>query len=253
MPKIKVPICHLALLGFVLVLEASCTTRNYVRQSMGPVNGRIEGLSEFVTSNGAAVRALDDRAQSSIRSAWASLEETERKATVAETNSEAAAQSVRSVNQQISQLESNFGEKIDMLDSLESVLIVTLNFKSNEAKLTNESKATLDELAGVLRDLNGYRLEISGFTDKSGDEDFNLALGQRRSESVVRYLAQQHQVPLRQMFSLGLGQAQAVDDNRTRRGRAVNRRVEIVLQKNGNEDILAGGNVTGSWKIHRPQ
>jgi outer membrane protein OmpA-like peptidoglycan-associated protein len=80
-------------------------------------------------------------------------------------------------------------------------------------------------------------LEIQGFTDKTGSRDYNLALSQRRSESVVRYFSEQHQVPLFRMFILGLGASKEIDSNKTRKGRAANRRVEITLLRSEVESL----------------
>ena len=80
-------------------------------------------------------------------------------------------------------------------------------------------------------------LEIQGFTDNKGTEDYNLVLSQKRSESVVRYLAEQHQIPLFRMFILGLGESKQIEDNMTKAGREANRRVEINLLKSEDESL----------------
>jgi outer membrane protein OmpA-like peptidoglycan-associated protein len=98
----------------------------------------------------------------------------------------------------------------------------------------------LDQLATKVKDSKGYVLEIQGFTDKTGNDRHNLGLSQGRSESVVRYLSQQHQVPLFRMFVLGLGSSKEVEDNKTRKGRAANRRVEITLLKSELESTPSG-------------
>ena len=103
--------------------------------------------------------------------------------------------------------------------------------------MTDEAKAALDGLAGKVKGTKGYVLEIQGFTDKTGTQNYNLALSQRRSESVVRYLSTQHQVPLFRMFILGLGASKEVDSNQTRQGRAANRRVELTLLRSEVESL----------------
>jgi OOP family OmpA-OmpF porin len=97
--------------------------------------------------------------------------------------------------------------------------------------LSDEAKASLDQLAGKVKGSKGYVLEIQGFTDNVGSESYNLDLSQKRSENVVRYLAQQHQIPLFRMYILGLGEGKQLEDNKTKEGRAANRRVEITLLK----------------------
>jgi hypothetical protein len=91
-----------------------------------------------------------------------------------------------------------------------------------------------------VKESKGYVLEIQGFTDKTGNDRYNLGLSQGRSESVVRYLSQQHQIPLFRMFILGLGSSKEVETNKTRKGRAANRRVEITLLKSELESTPSG-------------
>ena len=97
----------------------------------------------------------------------------------------------------------------------------------------------MDQLATKVKNSKGYVLEIQGFTDSVGADAYNLVLSQKRSENVVRYLAQQHQIPLFRMFILGLGEAKQVEDNKTKAGRAANRRVEIALLKSEVESASA--------------
>jgi OOP family OmpA-OmpF porin len=117
------------------------------------------------------------------------------------------------------------------MDSYKPVENASVKFESNHAEVGDEAKATLDQLAAKVKGSKGYVLEIQGFTDSVGTDDYNLALSQRRSENVVRYLVQQHEIPLFRMFILGLGEAKQVEDNKTKEGRAANRRVEITLLK----------------------
>ena len=91
--------------------------------------------------------------------------------------------------------------------------------------------ATLRGIAGQLR--AGDFLEIQGFTDTTGDANYNLALSERRATSVQRYLVSQN-VPLFRTEIVGLGTANPVADNGTREGRERNRRVEVRLLRAAN-------------------
>jgi outer membrane protein OmpA-like peptidoglycan-associated protein len=137
-------------------------------------------------------------------------------------------------------VENNFNQKLSNLDSYQSVDTSSINFKLNSAELNDEAKATLDQLASKVKDSKGYVLEIQGFTDKTGNDSHNFELSQERSESVVRYLSQQHQIPLFRMFILGLGSSKEVENNKTTKGRAANRRVEITLLKSALESTPSG-------------
>ena len=78
-------------------------------------------------------------------------------------------------------------------------------------------------------------VEVAGFTDNIGNVALNQALSARRVNSVVAYVADKFNVPLRRFVNpTGLGETQPVGDNDTAEGRALNRRVEIkVLQNKG--------------------
>ena len=119
-------------------------------------------------------------------------------------------------------------ERISALDDYVAQQSVTVNFKVGSAVLSPEAKAQLDQIATQASNTKGYVLEVRGFADATGDEEANRRLSQRRADAVVRYLAEQHRIPLRRIITpFGYGESQAVADNTTKEGRARNRRVEV--------------------------
>ena len=78
------------------------------------------------------------------------------------------------------------------------------------------------------RDESVY-IEIQGHTDSTGEENYNLALGERRGESVRRYLSSEGGVPLHRMAVISYGESAPIADNATSEGRAANRRVTLVV------------------------
>jgi len=105
-----------------------------------------------------------------------------------------------------------------------------VRFGFNEAELSGEASAALDEFAGpiVAENLNVY-IEIQGHTDGVGDEQYNNDLGLERAEAVRRYLNMAHQIPLHRMSVISYGESAPVADNESREGRAQNRRVVLVV------------------------
>ena len=84
------------------------------------------------------------------------------------------------------------------------------DFKLNSDDLSDSAKGELDSLASRLKaDNRNVFLEIEGHTDSSGPEAFNLVLGQRRAESVRRYLNGNHSIPLHRMSVITYGGNQA--------------------------------------------
>ncbi|MEW5976686.1 MAG: OmpA family protein [Acidobacteriota bacterium] len=224
----------LALATFV---GTGCATKKYVKQQIDPVSGRVDELTEVTKRNENAIKDVDSRAQSGIQSVQAKANEVDQKAVAADKKAQDAQQLAMNAQTKISTVETDLNQKISNIDSYKPVDTATVNFKLNQHELSDEAKAALDELAARVKGSKGYVLEVQGFTDSSGSENYNLALSQKRSDSVVRYLAQQHEIPLFRMFILGLGEAKQVEDNKTRAGRAANRRVEVTLLKSEVESM----------------
>ena len=102
-------------------------------------------------------------------------------------------------------------------------------FDFNQDKLTADGKAKLDEIAQQAKGMERYVIELQGFTDKSGSPTYNETLSEARVQAVARYMANEHQIPVRNISMLGAGYARPVADDKTREGRKMNRRVEIRL------------------------
>ena len=124
-------------------------------------------------------------------------------------------------------------ERISALDDYVPQESVAINFKVNSAVLSPQSKAQLDELATKALNAKGYVIEVSGYTDSTGSVEKNRVLSTHRADAVVRYLAENHNIPLRRIITpFGYGKSNAVADNNTREGRAQNRRVEVKILVN---------------------
>jgi outer membrane protein OmpA-like peptidoglycan-associated protein len=100
-------------------------------------------------------------------------------------------------------------------------------FKSASATLDEKGKATLENVAKTVIANKNLVLELQGFTDSVGDASYNLRLSEQRVESVLRYLVSNLKVDLYRVSKLGLGADNPADSNKTRDGRAKNRRVEV--------------------------
>jgi len=124
-------------------------------------------------------------------------------------------------------------ERISALDDYVPQTVAAVNFKTGSALLSADSKAKLDEIATKALNSKGYVIEVSGFTDTTGSINRNRALSQRRADNVIRYLVENHQIPLRRIITpYGFGETNPVAENNSREGRAQNRRVEVKLLVN---------------------
>ncbi|HVS14936.1 MAG TPA: OmpA family protein [Thermoanaerobaculia bacterium] len=107
-----------------------------------------------------------------------------------------------------------------------------VKFGFERAELNDQAKAALDEFAQPLKSENkGIYIEIQGHTDSSGEEAYNMMLGEQRAAAVRRYLNLEHGLPLHRMSVISYGEAEPAYDNATREGREKNRRVVLVVLK----------------------
>jgi len=105
-----------------------------------------------------------------------------------------------------------------------------VRFKSDKSELSKDSQSALDDFAGKVKNLNEqYFIEIQGHTDNVGGKRYNEDLGERRAEAVRRYLSKSQSLPLNRMSTISYGDSAPVAPNKTKKGRAENRRVVLVV------------------------
>lgn len=108
----------------------------------------------------------------------------------------------------------------------------TVFFAYNKAKIRRKSYKLLREVAQVFKDNTELKVRIEGHTDSRGGDRFNMKLSQARAESVRDFLVKEG-VETGRMEPKGYGETQPIADNRTKRGRTQNRRVEFVITDRG--------------------
>lgn len=99
-----------------------------------------------------------------------------------------------------------------------------VNFASGSAELTQDSKASIDELADIMKQNVNAKVAVKGYTDSTGSAAFNQQLSQKRAESVKQALLEAG-IEESRVTSEGLGEQDPVADNNTAEGRKANRRV----------------------------
>lgn len=105
----------------------------------------------------------------------------------------------------------------------------SVKFPADSSKLSKEADQRLADFADKLKNDNrNVYLEIQGHTDSRGSDTANQRLGEERAEA-VRLFMNQHGVPLNRMSTISYGKGEPVADNKTRSGRAQNRRVVLIV------------------------
>lgn len=112
----------------------------------------------------------------------------------------------------------------------QTILSLTgVNFQFDKAALTPEAQTVLDDAVAALLDTDEVvEVRVEGHTDSVGTEEYNQKLSQRRSESVVDYLVSKG-VNGSNLIAVGMGETSPVATNTTDAGRALNRRVDFIV------------------------
>ncbi|MGE8496284.1 MAG: OmpA family protein [Pseudomonas sp.] len=113
-------------------------------------------------------------------------------------------------------------------DVIQLIMPGNITFATDSAEIASSFYAPLNNLANSFRQYNQNDIEVVGHTDSTGAHAYNVALSQRRAQSVVTYLQAQG-VDVARLSSRGMGPDQPVASNATADGRAQNRRVEVTL------------------------
>jgi len=116
------------------------------------------------------------------------------------------------------------------LDALGRIAIENIYFDFGKAELLPESDEAIAEISRLLSDRPQINLYVVGHTDSVGSFEANIELSRARAEAVVRALETRHGVADGRAVPAGVGPLVPVASNATDGGRALNRRVEIVLR-----------------------
>jgi peptidoglycan-associated lipoprotein len=211
---LAVPIAALALGG------SACATKKFVNTRVGEVNDKVETVSKSL-----------EETQERTRKNEAAINETNQKVGQVDQKAEAANKAALDARSTATTAVS----KADAVDKYTKRLIyeVTLSedqggFKFGKAALPEEATKRLDEIVNQLKqNPNGAYIEVAGYTDNRGSKAYNQKLGLERAEAVRRYLYEKYQIPLHKINVISYGDENPVAPNKTKDGRAKNRRVVV--------------------------
>ena len=207
--------------------SAACATKAFVRNNVKDVNDKVDSMGRSI-----------EQTQERTRRSEGAIGEVDRKALAAQSTADAAHQAASDAGAEASAARTRaaeVGSKVDDFDQAYKRLVYTVvlsedegQFEPGKTVLPDEAKAKLDELVTKLRaDPNGAYFEVEGHTDALGPRVMNEKIGLDRAEAVKRYLFEQHQIPLHRINVISYGMDKPVASNKTREGRALNRRVVI--------------------------
>jgi outer membrane protein OmpA-like peptidoglycan-associated protein len=105
-----------------------------------------------------------------------------------------------------------------------------VQFSSNQATLNKKSTALLEKVDKVLGTLGASSVLIEGYTDSLGSPEANQAISEKRAQAVQDYLVQKGQISSSKIKAVGLGEENPISDNQTPKGRAENRRIDLLIE-----------------------
>jgi OOP family OmpA-OmpF porin len=220
------------LLATSMVASVGCASKNYVRQQTTPLINKTNELDDLTAKNTKDIKDVDTRAQAGIQAVQAKAAEVDQKALAAGQTADQAQTVATTANQRVDVLTNTVAN----LDNYRAVAETSVHFGFNKDNLTKQAKEALDQLATDVPNTKGYIVTVEGGTDSVGPSDYNYDLSQRRANSVIQYLASEHNIPAHKIYLIGLGKDKPVDSNKTTEGRAKNRRVDVRLMTNTQGD-----------------
>jgi outer membrane protein OmpA-like peptidoglycan-associated protein len=119
-------------------------------------------------------------------------------------------------------------ESVDNGEALKITFSSGILFAANSNTISESSKSMLRDFAGNLNNNPDTNISITGHTDNTGNAGYNQTLSERRAKSVYDFLSEQGVNPMCMNYS-GKGIHEPVADNNTVEGRALNRRVEVIV------------------------
>ena len=214
-----IPVLAIALSG-----TTACATKKFVRTSVGEVNQKVDTLSKTLEETQERTRANESKIAEVDQKNAAAAAAADQKAAQAGQRADQANAAAAAVN-----------TRADAIEKASKRLIYEVvlsedkgNFKFGKALMPDDAKGEIDTLVQQLKaEPKGAYIEIEGHTDSSGNPLVNYRLGLERAENVKRYLYEQHQVPLHRINVISYGEDKPIAPNKTRDGRAQNRRVVI--------------------------
>jgi OmpA-OmpF porin, OOP family len=218
----------IVLLAISTAAAVGCSSKNYVRQQTTPLINKTNELDDLTAKNTNAIKDVDARAQAGIEQVNSKTAEVEQKAQAAGQQATQAQSLADNATHRVDTLQNTVAN----LDNYRVVTETSVHFGFDKDNLTKQAKEALDQLANDVPNTKGYIITVEGGTDSVGSEDYNYGLSERRADSVIQYLAAQHNIPAHKIYLIGLGKDKPVDDNKTRDGRAKNRRVDVRLMTN---------------------
>jgi outer membrane protein OmpA-like peptidoglycan-associated protein len=205
----------LLLVALVALVGVGCVTTKKFETGMAEMTTRVDGVQTKVEQQSARIDKLDQR-------------DNELASGIQKVDGEVG--QVRGQTEQ-AMTKASAAEKAARGKVLWQVTLTNndVRFASAKFEITDSGKAVLDQLVDKLKAMDRMVfVEVQGHTDDRGSDQYNQVLGMKRAEAVRDYMHDKG-FPLNLMSTISYGESKPIADNKTKDGRATNRRVEVLV------------------------
>lgn len=204
------------LIGSILLAQGCIATRDWVKEQMDPVTGRVTQSEGRLDKTEKDVGGLGTR----LSGVEGKLGQFEGRLGQVDAKAEKALNSIANLR-------------------LERKLVIDMkegaNFAFNSSNLPAQAQHEIDSFLSDMKSdgTDNIVFMVAGHTDNAGSDDFNYELGKRRADAVSRYLITKKSMDPVRVVSVSYGESAPAADNSSPQGRAKNRRVEILVYRDG--------------------
>jgi len=204
---------------------AGCATKNYVKQSIQPVDQKIDQVDKSSQSRDSSQVADINKTNQTVDEDGKKLSATDEIAKTADSTSKGA---MAKANQNTKDL-NDLRNVVANIDDYKPANQVVVHFGINKDTLTKDETAKLDEVATQIGSVQRYFITVEGFTDQTGSTARNDQLSRERANQVISYLVGSHDIPVYRIHMVGLGEQKLIDEGKGKKAREASRRVEITI------------------------
>ena len=208
--------------------------KKYVQRQTQPIRDRVNELDELTQANSKMIKDVDSRAQQGIQMASTKANEADQHAVDAGNKATQAQNTATQANTRLTTVET----VVSNIYQYKSTNQTEIRFRAGQTVLSEAAKQAIDQMAEPVKSQRGYIIEVQGFS--SGRGQAAIATSRKMADAVVRYLVENHEIPVYRIYVLGMGNAPAPTasaSNGEKPKRMSGGRVEISLLKNDLEQL----------------
>ncbi|MBO0910827.1 MAG: OmpA family protein [Acidobacteria bacterium] len=211
--------------------------KKYVQRQTQPIRDRVNELDELTAANTKMIKDVDSRAQQGIQMASNKANEADQHAVDAGNRATQAQSTAQQANTRLTTVETVVGN----IDQYKATNQTEIRFRPGQTVLSQAAKQALDQMAEPVKNQHGYIIEVQGFS--SGKGQAAIATSRKMADAVVRYLVENHEIPVYRIYVLGMGNApvQTTGEESEKPKRMSGGRVEVSLLKNDLEQLASSG------------